>query len=553
MNRVKIPKTWDLTFPPQNSNHPKHFPKIHLIKHLKKTLVRFPKTLISLKPITLPIFREYRPVIKPFYHKILKKYKQDMLRYLNIDLGHISFMQKHPLRTLKTLRLSSTIKSQQISHKTQRLLHKIISSNKHLKRIHLPPDFHFSKICFQALSNLKTLSHIFIPIIPFQNGLFQRVLTSNSNLKKVHFNNLMTSERDSFDPQTSIKILETLTSSSRLQKLQFYLNSPSTPTLQDLPLQKLNQKNIHYDICLFLTPQDILRSNPNLLNLDLFGLYVESEEYYCEWKKYLNLQFSLRKNAYRKLYLIDLPQSLQNNPNPLEILRSCLNIHTLHLTLPHLPQTTDYTPIRQLANLAHLSLDLATEALEPLIEHFTYNFNTFRKIESIILKSSITSDIILLPLWTACANSLKKLTLIFQHKNPLNTNLNGFYNGLGFLQNLEAFSICLSDCPKEHKEPLRRVFDEHYSAINAFMNEGIPLKEFTFCAFPNSALSVSTLKFNLNYNFSTLEKISLDIRNRKVDPREEILLNQAINLKYLHLYLYEWNASRVREFLKKND
>ena len=43
------------------------------------------------------------------------------------------------------------------------------------------------------------------------------------------------------------------------------------------------------------------------------------------------------------------------------------------------------------------------------------------------------------------------------------------------------------------------------------MNEGVPLKEFTFCAFPNSALSASVLKFYLNYNFSTLEKISLDI------------------------------------------
>jgi len=38
-----------------------------------------------------------------------------------------------------------------------------------------------------------------------------------------------------------------------------------------------------------------------------------------------------------------------------------------------------------------------------------------------------------------------------------------------------------------------------------------------------------------------------------VDPKEEIFLNQARNLKYLHLYLYEWNVARTQELLKKRD
>lgn len=115
MNKVKIPQTWNFAFPPQKSNHLKHFPNIHLIQYLRKTLIRFSKTLRSLKPITLPIFREYHPVIKPFYHKILKKYKQDMFRSLNVEIQHISSLSRHPLRSLKTLRFSSMLKSQPVS------------------------------------------------------------------------------------------------------------------------------------------------------------------------------------------------------------------------------------------------------------------------------------------------------------------------------------------------------------------------------------------------------------------------------------------------------
>ena len=89
-------------------------------------------------------------------------------------------------------------------------------------------------------------------------------------------------------------------------------------------------------------------------------------------EKYLNQQLSLQKNAHKRLYLVDLPQPSQPQSNPLAILRSCLDIHTLHLTLSHLTPTTDYTPLRQLVNLAHLSLDLTTETLLPLIEHFAF-------------------------------------------------------------------------------------------------------------------------------------------------------------------------------------
>ena len=94
----------------------------------------------------------------------------------------------------------------------------------------------------------------------------------------------MNSGSDSSGPQTLLKILEVLTNSSKFQKFRFYLKSPSSLALQNMPLLKLNQKNIHYDLRLYLTPQDILQSNPNLLNLDLLGLYVGSEDYFCEWK-----------------------------------------------------------------------------------------------------------------------------------------------------------------------------------------------------------------------------------------------------------------------------